>query len=82
MIGHSKTPGHLKCIQVVSKKKKTNGHIRLFGTKITSILIKQRVSYEVHKENSSGVVVLPLISHAEDWLFKSSLRQAVQATKL
>ena len=29
-----------------------------------------------------GVVVLPLTSHAEDWVFKSSLRQAVQATKL
>ena len=31
---------------------------------------------------SGGVVVLPLTSHAEDWVFKPSLRQAVQATKL
>ena len=31
---------------------------------------------------SSGVVVLPFTSHAEDWVFKPSLRQAVQATKL
>ena len=29
-----------------------------------------------------GVVVLPLTSHAEDWVFKPSLKQAVQATKL
>ena len=31
---------------------------------------------------SGGVVVLPLTSHAKDWVIKSSLRQAVQATKL
>ena len=31
---------------------------------------------------SGGVVVLPLTSHAKDWVFKPSLRQAVQATKL
>ena len=33
-------------------------------------------------ELSGGVVVLPLTSHAEDWVFKPSLRQAVQATRL
>ena len=31
---------------------------------------------------SGGVVVLPLTSQAQDWVFKPSLRQAVQATKL
>ena len=31
---------------------------------------------------SGGVVVLPLTSHAEDCVFKPSLGQAVQATKL
>ena len=33
-------------------------------------------------KQSGGVVVLPLTSHAEVWVFKPSLRQAVQATKL
>ena len=28
---------------------------------------------------SGGVVVLPLTSHTEDWVFKPSLRQTVQA---
>ena len=31
---------------------------------------------------SGGVVVLLLTSHAEDWVFEPSLRQAVLATKL
>ena len=31
---------------------------------------------------SGGLVVLPLTSHAEDWVLKPSLRQSVQATKL
>ena len=31
---------------------------------------------------AGGVVVLPLTFHAEDWVFKPSLRQAVEATKL
>ena len=31
---------------------------------------------------SGGVVVLLLTLHAEDWVFKPSLRQAVQANKL
>ena len=37
---------------------------------------------EVFAPMPGGVVVLPLTPHAEDWVFKSSLRQAVQATKL
>ena len=31
---------------------------------------------------SGGVLVLPVTSHAEDWVFKPGLRQAIQATKL
>ena len=31
---------------------------------------------------SGGVEILPLISHAEDWVLKSSLRHTVLATKL
>ena len=31
---------------------------------------------------SGGVVVLPLTSHTKDWVFKPSMKQAVQVTKL
>ena len=37
---------------------------------------------EVFAPTPGGVMVLPLTPHAEDWVFKSSLRQAVQATNL
>ena len=38
--------------------------------------------YKCCKSLAGGVVLLPLTSHTEDWVFKPSLRQAVQATKL